>query len=111
MKLKLKLKLKLKILIVVVVVSTYDHKGRRDGKKEDVESTKENKKVEGRKGGATEQGKEWEYNEGSVCTSTYQISSPYGTFYFYFSFYKDQSMTSRSPLGRYFLSSFSTPID
>ena len=67
---------------------------------------------EGRKGGgAMENGKEWEYNEGSVCTSTYQISSPYGKYYFYFSFYKDQSMISPSPLGRYFLSSFSTPID
>ena len=45
----------------------------------------------GRKGGmeggrAMEQGKEWKYNDGSVCTSTYQISSPYGTFYFHFLF-------------------------
>ena len=59
--------MKLKLKILIVVVSTYDHIGRRDGKKEDVESTKENKKenkkgrkegwMEGRKEGRKEQRK------------------------------------------------------
>ena len=36
--------MKLKLKILIVVVSTYDHIGRRNGKKEDGKSTKENKK-------------------------------------------------------------------